>query len=67
MIDIHLCSYYCHHPECIKFQRDELHGKLESTQWKSLTSAERKALWLAANSPGEFGQLIEAKLKEKNT
>ena len=26
-IDIHSCSYYCHRPECIKAQRDELRAK----------------------------------------
>ena len=26
--DIHSCSYYCHIPECIKAQRDELRDKL---------------------------------------
>ena len=27
MTDIHSCSYYCHKPECIKAQRDELRDK----------------------------------------
>ncbi len=34
--------------------------------WRSLTSGERKILWRAARGPMEFGELIEAKLKEKN-
>lgn len=28
--DIHSCSYYCHHPKCIKAQRDELRDTLKS-------------------------------------
>jgi transposase-like protein len=28
--DIHSCSYYCHHPKCIKAQRDELRDMLKS-------------------------------------
>jgi hypothetical protein len=27
-MNIHSCSYYCHLPECIKAQRDELRDKL---------------------------------------
>ena len=27
MDDVHSCSYYCHYPECIKAQRDELVDK----------------------------------------
>ncbi len=34
--------------------------------WTGLTVAERKALWIAANNPAEFGVLLEAKLREKN-
>jgi hypothetical protein len=34
--------------------------------WKGLTSGERKILWLAASNPTEFGELLEAKLREKN-
>jgi hypothetical protein len=36
-------------------------------EWKGLTSGERKILWAAANNPTQFGELLEAKLKEKNT
>ena len=67
MTDIHSCSYYCERPECVKAQRDQLREKLLEREWKSLTSAERKVLWMAANNPREYGELIEAKLKEKNT
>ena len=35
--------------------------------WKGLTATERKVLWIAANNPAEFGELLEAKLKERNT
>lgn len=35
-------------------------------EWQGLTSSERKVLWLAANNPTEFGEMLEAKLKEKN-
>lgn len=35
-------------------------------EWVGLTTAERKVLWMAANNNREFGELIEAKLKEKN-
>ena len=28
MNDILTCSYYCHHPACVKAQRDELRDKL---------------------------------------
>lgn len=24
MTDIHTCSYYCHRPECVKAQRDQM-------------------------------------------
>jgi hypothetical protein len=30
--DIHSCSYYCHKPECIKAQRDELRDKLAQSK-----------------------------------
>lgn len=43
--------------------RDELQPKRE---WQNLTSTELKVLWLAANNPAEFGELLQAKLKEKN-
>lgn len=36
-------------------------------EWKSLTSAETKALWTAAEKkPSQFAAMLEAKLKEKN-
>jgi hypothetical protein len=35
-------------------------------QWRGLTSTERKVLWLTSNNPAEFGEFIEAKLREKN-
>lgn len=35
--------------------------------WKGLTSAERKTLWNLSTKPMHFAELIEAKLKEKNT
>ena len=37
---IHSCSYYCHQPECIKAQRDELRDKLYQRTWVSLTADE---------------------------
>lgn len=36
-------------------------------EWKGLTTAERKALWNVTKKPSEFGEMVEAKLKEKNT
>jgi hypothetical protein len=36
-------------------------------EWKNLTSAEIKVLWLAANNKAEFADLLQAKLREKNT
>ena len=36
-------------------------------EWKGLTSAERKTLWNLSTKPMHFAELIEAKLKEKNT
>ena len=36
-------------------------------EWQSLTSTERKVLWKSANNPKEYADLLEAKLKEKNT
>jgi hypothetical protein len=38
----------------------------EPVAWKGLTSTERKVLWLTSNNPAEFGEFIEAKLREKN-
>ncbi len=35
-------------------------------EWHNLTSTELKVLWLAANNPAEFGEFLQAKLKEKN-
>ena len=36
-------------------------------KWKELTTAEVKALWIAAEKkPSAFAALISAKLKEKN-
>jgi len=35
-------------------------------QWKSLSTAETKALWNATKKPTEFADLLQAKLKEKN-
>jgi hypothetical protein len=43
-------------------QRDES----EPAPWRGLTSTERKVLWLTSNNPAEFGEFIEAKLREKN-
>ena len=40
MTDIHSCSYYCHRPECIKAQRDELREK----DWVGLTEREVELL-----------------------
>ena len=34
-------------------------------EWVGLTSGERKILWAAANNPTQFGELLEAKLKDK--
>lgn len=28
--DVHTCSYYCERPECVRRQRDELRGRMES-------------------------------------
>ena len=39
---------------------------LAKREWQGLTKAEIKVLWSAATNYGEFAQLIEAKLKEKN-
>jgi hypothetical protein len=36
-------------------------------EWQTLTSTERKVLWKSANNPKEYADLLEAKLKEKNT
>ena len=36
-------------------------------EWQGLTTSERKVLWIASNNQREFGELIEAKLKAKNT
>jgi hypothetical protein len=38
----------------------------EPAPWRGLTSTERKVLWLTSNNPAEFGEFIEAKLREKN-
>jgi hypothetical protein len=35
-------------------------------EWKGLTTAESKALWNVTKKPSEFGEMVEAKLKEKN-
>ena len=32
--ELHTCSYYCHRPECIKAQRDELRAKYAALQDK---------------------------------
>ena len=68
---IHSCSYYCHKPECIKAQRNELRDKLFKREWVGLTEAEQQELydtWIKINDGwGSFYALIEAKLKEKNT
>lgn len=34
--------------------------------WRGLTSAERKTLWNLTKKAGEYGEMIEAKLREKN-
>lgn len=31
MTDIHTCSYYCHRPECIKAQRDQMRDWIMAT------------------------------------
>lgn len=36
-------------------------------EWRGLTGAERKVLWQAANTNTQFGELIEAKLRQLNT
>ena len=36
-------------------------------EWVGLTSGERKILWQAASNPTKFGEMLEAKLKEKNS
>ena len=36
-------------------------------EWRGLTTAERKVMWMAADTKMEFAELIEAKLKEKNS
>jgi hypothetical protein len=36
-------------------------------EWKNLTSAEIKVLWMAANNKAEFADLLQSKLREKNT
>ncbi len=35
-------------------------------EWAGLTSAERKVLWMAAETKMEFAEILEAKLREKN-
>ncbi len=48
---------------CDEYRIDDPTQKRE---WKGLTSGECKIIWLAANNPTEFGEMLEAKLKEKN-
>ena len=72
---IHSCSYYCHQPECIKVQRDELRDKLYQRTWVGLTIENIVALF-----PNEFlhstydteklisdVRIVDSALKEKNS
>lgn len=45
--DLHTCSHYCHRPECIKAQRDELREKY-MTQYAAL-SEDYKALYASVD------------------
>lgn len=55
-----------HHTESVS--RSYEAGKATTQrEWKGLTATERKVLWLSANNPREYGELIEAKLKERNS
>jgi hypothetical protein len=38
----HTCSYYCERPECIRAQRDELRGRLESAEAELADKADPK-------------------------
>lgn len=51
---------------CGEVRPAEIHTCTPQREWKGLTEAERKVLWLAANNMREFGEMVEAKLKEKN-
>ena len=72
---IHSCSYYCHKPECIKAQRDELRDKLFKREWVWLTNEEIWDAYMEISAEFdcnvsdlvEFTRAIEAKLKEKNS
>lgn len=44
----------------------EIEVRGDRKDWKGLTTAERKVLWNATKKPGEFAEMIEAKLKERN-
>ncbi len=41
-------------------------GAFCKSEWRGLTTAERKVLWNLTRKPSEYAELIEAKLKEKN-
>ena len=45
--DLHTCSYYCHRPECIKAQRDELREKYMARY--AALSEDYKALYASAD------------------
>lgn len=53
--------------KCFDPEDEDGVGVKRDREWQGLTTAERKVLWLAANNQREFGEMIEAKLKEKNT
>ena len=60
-IDIHSCSYYCHRPECIKAQRDELrvkYAKLADAHSLALQQNQSNASMSSAGAVFDFQERL---------
>jgi hypothetical protein len=56
--NIHTCSYYCHRPECIKAQRDELRDRMAAPQGEAVAFMSPKQIPLIVDRDDESGVYI---------